>query len=132
MFSCSGFLGLAEGGAEGGTEGGTEARVFRESEGAGGWAENPHLGKLGRDPVCEGNGDKCVSMEATGAAAGKQTEGEVANIASSSYRGEHSEAQAALEHQAGSLSFRTGLETCRLSQSWRVSVCLPLRPQTCG
>lgn len=45
---------------------------------------------------------------------------------------EHSEPQAAFEHQVGSLLVRTGLGTCRLSQSWRVSACLPLQLESCG
>lgn len=106
------------------------ARGFRGSEGAGGWAEKPHLGKVKRDPGSEGNGEKhgWRQLELQLGSRRRERWPTLPCL----HRGERSESQAALEHGVGSLSFRTGLEACRLSQSWTVSTCLPLRPQSGG
>lgn len=41
------------------------AGVFTASEDAVHWPENPHLGKVGRDPGSEGSGEKWPMVEAT-------------------------------------------------------------------
>lgn len=57
------------------------AKGFKASEGAVGVGENPHLGKMKRNPRSDGSGVKCPGLEATWAVAGKQEEGELASIA---------------------------------------------------
>lgn len=41
------------------------AKGFKASEGAVGVGENPHLGKMKRNPRSDGSGVKCPGLEAT-------------------------------------------------------------------